>query len=59
MPSCDSNDPASWLNEIEKMATDIEYVKSLRLLAREKYIPRTWNEFGEEFFKFCVSGGAE
>ncbi|XTI73137.1 glycosyltransferase [Acidithiobacillus sp. AC3] len=56
MPYCDPNDQEQWLNTIEKMTIDDDYIQSLKEIARERYAHRTWESFSEELIKISVGG---
>ncbi len=56
MPSFEVDDVDGWSKEIQKLCEDEDYLKSLEKRIEEKFISRSWEEFGEDFYKFVMEG---
>lgn len=49
-----ANDTSSWFSEISKLLDEPRVLQDLEAKIKNEFVPRTWNEFCQDFYKFIV-----
>ncbi|EGR0581294.1 glycosyltransferase family 4 protein [Vibrio cholerae] len=49
-----ANDTSSWFEEISKLLDEPRVLQDLEAKIKNEFVPRTWNEFCRDFYKFIV-----